>query len=86
MSKLLAAPALLLALLLAPAGCDVDDGGDPNTPRDDSGESPTRLADTDGDATDTDTDGGGDTDGDECSLRGVLLPPVTGGGPIGDCP
>jgi hypothetical protein len=82
MSKLLAAPALLLALLLAPAGCDVDDGGDPNTPRDDSGESPDKLADTDGDATGTDGD---DTDGDECSLRGVLLPPVTGGGPIGDC-
>lgn len=84
MSKLLAAPALLLALLLAPAGCDVDDGGDPNTPRDDSGESPDKLADTDTDATGTDGDDT-DTDGDECSLRGVLLPPVTGGGPIGDC-
>lgn len=85
MSKLLAAPALLLALLLAPAGCDVDDGGDPNTPRDDSGESPDRLADSDGDATGTDGDATTDTDGDACSLRGVLLPPVTGGGPIGDC-
>ena len=84
MSKLLAAPALLLALLLAPAGCDVDDGGDPNTPRDDSGESPDRLADSDGDG-DTDTDTGDTGDAPDCSLRGVLLPPVTGGGPIGDC-
>lgn len=84
MSKLLAVPALLLALLLAPAGCDVDDGGDPNTPRDDSGEAPDELADTDGDATGTDGDASS-SDGDECSLRGVLLPPVTGGGPIGDC-
>lgn len=85
MSKLLAAPALLLALLLAPAGCDVDDDKS-NTPRDEGGEPPSDLADTDGDDTDTDTDGGGDSDSGECSLRGVLLPPVTGGGPIGDCP
>lgn len=98
MSKLLATPALLLALLFAPAGCDVEDGDKP-APRDDGGAPPDDLADTDGEddgdappddlagGGDTDTGTGGDTDGEGpgCTL-GASLPPVVTGATIGnDC-
>lgn len=84
MPKILALPALLLALTLAPAGCDVDDDG-PNSPRVENPDGPDDVADTDGDdddAGDTDTDTGEEP---QCTPR-VLLPPITGGGPLGECP
>lgn len=85
MPKILALPALLLAFTLAPAGCDVDDGEGPDSPRASAGGGPAFLADTDGDDGDTDTDTDGDGDEPQCTPR-VHLPPITGGGPIGDCP